>query len=134
MKLVSALVAGFLFGLGLVVSGMINPAKIIGFLDIAGAWDPSLVIVMAAALTVTFVGYRLVWRRKAPLFEPSFQQPAASVIDRRLLIGAGVFGVGWGLAGFCPGPAISAAALGHLEPYLFIAAMLIGMMARRLVK
>lgn len=134
MKHASALAAGLLFGLGLVVSGMINPAKIIGFLDIAGAWDPSLVLVMAAALVVTFVGYRLVWRRKAPLFEPAFQQPTASAIDRPLLIGAGVFGVGWGLAGFCPGPAISAAALGDIEPYLFIAAMLAGMVARRLVK
>ncbi|GAB4520310.1 MAG: hypothetical protein Kow00133_06700 [Amphiplicatus sp.] len=134
MKHVSALVAGLLFGLGLVVSDMINPAKIIGFLDVAGAWDPSLALVMAAAVATTSAGYRVVWRRKTPWFEPAFQQPAARAVDRQLLIGAGIFGVGWGLAGFCPGPAISAAALGDLEPYLFIVAMLAGMMTRRLVK
>lgn len=134
MKHVSALVAGLLFGLGLVISDMINPAKVISFLDVTGAWDPSLILVMAAAVATTYVGYRVVWRCNAPLFEPTFQQPTARAVDRPLIIGSGVFGVGWGLAGFCPGPAISAAALGDLEPYLFIAAMLAGMLARRLVK
>ncbi|MEE2691528.1 MAG: DUF6691 family protein [Pseudomonadota bacterium] len=134
MRIVAALVAGLIFGLGLVISGMVNPAKIIAFLDVAGAWDPSLLFVMAAALAVTFVGYRLVLRRAAPMFETQFHLPATTVIDRNLIMGAAIFGVGWGLSGFCPGPAITAAALGDLQPYAFIAAMLAGMAARRFVR
>lgn len=134
MRIVAALVAGLTFGLGLVISGMVNPAKIIAFLDVAGAWDPSLLFVMAAALAVTFVGYRLVLRRDAPMFETQFHLPATTVIDRSLITGAAIFGVGWGLSGFCPGPAITAAALGDLQPYAFIAAMLAGMAARRFVR
>lgn len=134
MRIVAALLAGLTFGLGLVISGMVNPAKIIAFLDVAGAWDPSLLFVMAAALSVTFVGYRLVLRRAAPMFETQFHLPATTVIDRSLITGAAIFGVGWGLSGFCPGPAITAAALGDLQPYAFIAAMLAGMAARRFVR
>lgn len=127
----AALAAGLLFGAGLVVSGMIDPARIIGFLDIAGGFDPTLLIVMAAALSVTALGYRLARLRAAPVFAPSFPGPPPAAIDARLVGGAALFGAGWGLAGFCPGPAISAAALGRVEPLLFLAAMLAGMMARR---
>ncbi len=127
MRDVSALLVGLLFGAGLTVSGMINPAKIIAFLDIAGAWDPSLLVVMAAALAVSFIGYRIVLARQKPVFEPSFQVPVKTVIDRPLLVGSALFGAGWGLAGLCPGPAVSAAALGQPAVYAFIAAMLAGM-------
>ena len=127
MRVISALLVGLLFGAGLTVSGMINPAKIIAFLDIAGAWDPSLLVVMAAALAVSFIGYRIVLSRSKPAFESSFQLPAKTVIDRPLLVGSALFGAGWGLAGLCPGPAVSAAALGRPAIYAFIAAMLAGM-------
>ncbi|MFN3960437.1 MAG: DUF6691 family protein [Parvularculaceae bacterium] len=127
MRVVSALLAGLVFGLGLTISGMINPAKIIGFLDVTGAWDPSLLVVMASALTVSFAGYRLVLARGKPAFEPSFQLPTKTVIDRPLLVGSALFGAGWGFAGLCPGPAISAAVLGSPSVYAFLAAMLAGM-------
>ena len=130
MRIVSALLVGLLFGAGLTVSGMINPAKIIAFLDVAGAWDPSLLIVMAAALAVSIIGYRIVLARQKPAFEPGFQLPTKTVIDRPLLAGSALFGAGWGLAGLCPGPAVAAAALGHPAIYAFIAAMLAGMAMR----
>lgn len=130
MRVLSALLVGVLFGLGLTISGMINPAKIIAFLDIAGAWDPSLLVVMASALAVSFVGYRIVLAREKPVFEPSFQLPTKTQIDRPLLIGAALFGAGWGLAGLCPGPAISAAALGHGEIYVFLVALAAGMLLK----
>lgn len=134
MRIASSFFIGLLFGLGLVVSQMVNPAKIVAFLDLAGEWDPSLAVVMAAALVTTFVGYRLVLKRQKPAFEETFNIPANTVIDRPLLIGAGIFGVGWGLAGLCPGPGISAAALGGIAPWTFVVAMLAGMGARGLVK
>lgn len=127
MRLLSALAVGLLFGLGLTISGMIDPAKIIGFLDVTGDWNPSLIVVMGSALLVSFIGYKFVLARERPLFEPSFQLPAKVTIDRPLLVGAAIFGVGWGLAGLCPGPAISAAALGRPEVFAFLAAMIAGM-------
>lgn len=134
MRIASSFLIGLLFGIGLVVSQMINPDKIVGFLDIAGDWDPSLAVVMAAALGTTFLGYRLTLKRAKPAFENSFQLPTKTVIDRPLLAGAGIFGVGWGLAGLCPGPGVSAAALGGVAPWAFVAAMLAGMWARGVVK
>lgn len=134
MRSVSSFLIGVLFGLGLVVSQMINPAKIIAFLDLTGDWDPSLLVVMGVALFTTFVGYRFVLARQRPLLGGQFQLPTATVIDRPLLIGAGLFGVGWGLAGLCPGPGISAAALGGAAPWGFVAAMLVGMWARGFVR
>ncbi len=134
MRIFSSFMVGLLFGLGLVISQMVNPAKIIGFLDIAGNWDPSLIVVMGVALLTTLVGYRIVFTRQKPLFEDEFTLPAKTVIDRPLLIGAGIFGVGWGMAGLCPGPAISAGAIGGVAPWGFIAAMLVGMQMRRFVK
>ncbi|MCB2113393.1 MAG: DUF6691 family protein [Parvularculaceae bacterium] len=127
MRVLSALFVGVLFGLGLTISEMINPAKIIAFLDVSGKWDPSLLLVMASALAVSFVGYRIALSRRAPLFGAAFQLPSKSTIDRPLIIGAGLFGVGWGLAGLCPGPAVSAISLGKVEIYVFLIAMFAGM-------
>lgn len=126
-RLLSAFIAGLIFGLGLVIAGMINPVKVQNFLDVAGSWDPSLAFVMGGALTVTAIGYRVVLRRASPLFEPGFLLPTLRKPDLRLLGGAALFGVGWGLAGFCPGPAIAAAGAGVTEVYIFLAAMLAGM-------
>ena len=134
MRVVSAFLIGLLFGLGLVVSQMINPAKIIGFLDIAGDWDPTLLVVMASALATTFLGYRLVLQRGKPALDALFRLPTNTVIDRPLLIGAGLFGVGWAMAGLCPGPAISAAAVGGPAPWIFVAAMACGMQGQRLMR
>jgi hypothetical protein len=127
MRAFAALLVGLLFGLGLTISGMIDPAKIIAFLDVFGEWDPSLLVVMAAALAVSFIGYRIVLARAKPVFETSFQLPTRTVIDRPLLIGSALFGAGWGLSGLCPGPAVSAAALGNGEVYVFLIALLAGM-------
>lgn len=104
----SALIAGLVFGLGLTFSEMVNPAKVLAFLDILGNWDPSLAFVMGAALLVTAIGYRIVWRAERPLFATEFQVPGNRSIDTRLATGAILFGAGWGLVGLCPGPAISA--------------------------
>ncbi|MGX6646581.1 DUF6691 family protein [Maricaulaceae bacterium MS644] len=123
-RLLTSLLAGLIFGAGLIVSGMINPAKVQNFLDITGAWDPSLALVMGAALIVTGIGYKLVLRLPHPLFDTKFQIPALTAIDAKLLGGAAMFGLGWGLAGFCPGPAITAAALLRGEVFIFLAAML----------
>lgn len=122
-----ALLSGLLFGLGLVISRMIDPAKVLGFLDLAGRWDASLAFVMAAAVVVAGAGFRMARGRAAPLLDERFRSPERSALDRPLIGGALLFGVGWGLAGFCPGPALTALALGRLEPFVFVAAMLAGM-------
>jgi uncharacterized membrane protein YedE/YeeE len=122
----AALGAGTLFGIGLVVSQMIDPGKVLAFLDIAGRWDPSLALVMAAALAVAIPGFRLTAARRAPMFGGSFDQPRQRPIDGRLLAGAAVFGTGWGLVGFCPGPAIAALAFGKWQALVFVLAMLTG--------
>ena len=103
MRILINLIAGILFGLGLLVSGMANPAKVLNFLDLAGMWDPSLAFVMAGAIAVTLPGYRLVFRRSAPLLSDRFRLPTSTAIDYRLILGAAVFGIGWGRSGFCPG-------------------------------
>lgn len=126
-------VAGLLFGAGLTVSGMVNPAKVQNFLDIAGTWDPSLAFVMGAAVVVTFVGYRVAWERGRPLFDTTFQLPTPTVIDARLIGGSALFGIGWGLGGFCPGPAISSLGTGGEGVWVFVAAMFAGMWAARQV-
>lgn len=122
----AALLAGVLFGVGLTVSQMINPRKVLAFLDLAGDWDPSLALTMGGALLVTAIGYRVVLRRPRPAWDDAFRLPGKSPVTLRLVSGAALFGVGWGLGGYCPGPAISAVASGALEPWLFIAAMLAG--------
>ncbi len=127
MPVVISLLAGVLMGLGLAVSGMIDPAKVLNFLDLAGDWDPTLVIVMASALVTTMAGYRLVLSRGVPLFAPSFSLPRRRDIDLQLIAGAALFGIGWGLAGFCPGPAVAALTSLRAEPFLFVAAMAAGM-------
>mgnify|MGYP000311826769 CR=1 FL=1 len=132
MKILSALVFGAIFGLGIAISGMINPAKVLNFFDIAGSWDPSLAFVMAGALAVAMPGYALVLRRRArPLLAPTFSLPARKIIDRQLVGGAAVFGIGWGIAGFCPGGALPALALFDRDTVLFLAAMIAGMVAAR---
>jgi uncharacterized membrane protein YedE/YeeE len=133
MRSAASLAVGILFGLGLVISGMANPQRVIGFLDITGEWDPSLLFVMAGALAVSFVGYRLVLARSRPLLEESFHLPVKVEIDRALIIGSALFGVGWGLAGFCPGPGVTALAFGDIQPWIFVAAMLAGMAVKSLV-
>ena len=131
MKLLAAFASGLLFGAGLIVSGMSNPAKVLNFLDFAGTWtgtwDPSLALVMAGALVVTAIGYRLALARGAPVCEPEFQLPPRTVIDRPLLAGAVLFGMGWGLGGFCPGPAFVALTQDGASTIAFVACMLIGM-------
>ncbi|MCI5106812.1 MAG: YeeE/YedE family protein [Pseudomonadales bacterium] len=124
----SIFVAGFLFGLGLVVSGMSNPAKVVGFLDVAGNWDPSLILVMGGGLLVTVPAFHLVLKNSQPLFEEKFFLPTLKAVDSKLVAGAVLFGIGWGIAGFCPGPAL--AALVSLNPLvlLFLAAMIGGML------
>ena len=134
MKLVYAWLTGLVFGLGIAISGMMNPAKVLNFFDIAGTWDPSLAFVMGGAVTVTFIGYRLVWRRPAPLFERAFQLPPARQIDLRLIGGSALFGIGWGIAGFCPGAAIPALGTGRWEVALFVAAVIVGLGLARLVR
>lgn len=120
--------SGLLFGLGLTVSGMINPAKVIGFLDIAGAWDPSLALVMAAGLAVTVPSFHFILKQKRPLFEAKFFLPGKSELDVRLILGAVCFGIGWGLAGLCPGPALAAITSLDSSVLSFVAAMIAGML------
>lgn len=127
MRIIVALFAGVLFGLGLAVSGMINPAKVIGFLDVAGAWDPTLAFVMGGALLVTVPAFRAILKRPRPVLADGFSLPTKSALDARLLGGATLFGVGWGLSGFCPGPAVAALVTGLAPVVAFAAAMLAGM-------
>lgn len=126
-SIATALPAGLLFGLGLAVSGMIDPAQVLGFLDVAGAWNPSLAFVLVGAVAVSAAGYALARRWTRPLFAAKFDLPAAAAIDIRLVLGAAIFGVGWGLAGFCPGPAIASLSLGLPHSIAFVIAMLVGM-------
>ena len=132
LRTITSLAAGVMFGLGLIVSGMANPAKIQNFLDLAGTWDPSLAFVMAAAVSVTFVGYRILGPQPRPLFAEKFFWPTAKDIDAPLLTGATIFGLGWGLSGFRPGPALTALPLLADGTLAFVPAMLIGMWAARI--
>lgn len=119
---------GALFAVGLAVSGMTKPSKVVGFLDVAGAWDASLLFVMVGAIAVHFIAYRLIVRRNSPLFDVTFHLPTRKDIDGRLVAGAAIFGVGWGLGGFCPGPGLVAAGGGALAPLVFVAGMTLGML------
>ncbi len=123
----SAFLAGLVFGLGLLVSGMANPAKVLGFLDLAGPWDPSLGLVMVGAILIGFFTFRVVGQRQHSLLGEPMRIPARRDIDRRLVLGSLGFGVGWGLAGFCPGPAITALGAGEAKAVVFVLAMLAGM-------
>jgi uncharacterized membrane protein YedE/YeeE len=124
---IAALAAGLLFGLGLVISGMINPQKVLGFLNFAGDWDGSLALVMAGALLTLGTLQRFILRRPTPLLGEKFYLPTAKIIDAPLLVGAMLFGLGWGLAGLCPGPAMAGLSLGITENTVFVIAMLAGM-------
>ncbi len=128
----SALAAGILFGLGLAVSQMTNPMKVLAFLDVAGAWDPSLAVVMIAAGTVYAAAFRTAQARPAPLFAGAFQFPTRTDIDAPMVVGSVLFGAGWGLAGLCPAPAITALISGQRKAFLFLGAMLVGMLIYRL--
>ena len=127
MHLIAALVAGLIFGLGLILSGMTDPSKVIGFLDLAGPWDPSLAFVMGGAVLVGLVAFRIARTRSKTILGGPLRLPEATHIDRRLLLGGLAFGVGWGLAGFCPGPALASLATGGSKALIFTAAMLVGM-------
>jgi len=127
----AGLITGFLFGLGLCLSGMTSPAVIQGFLDIAGAWNPALVFVMAAGVAVTFLGYRFLVPKARPLWESRFSLPTATRVDAPLLAGAAIFGIGWGLAGYCPGPAVVSLASGRMSVFIFVLSMLAGMILVR---
>jgi uncharacterized membrane protein YedE/YeeE len=131
MRIVAALLIGLVFGCGILVSGMSNPAKVVNFFDVAGAWDPSLAFVMGGGLLVNIVGYRMALRRKAPLLMPSFSLPALTRVDAALVGGSAVFGVGWGLSGVCPGGLIPVLGIGRSEPLLFLAGLLAGIVVAR---
>ena len=129
-KLISALAAGALFGLGLAVSGLANPDKVLQFLRIGPGWSPALLFAMAAGIAVTFAGYKWVLQR-GPVLEEKLHLPTKTELDKRLMAGAAIFGAGWGLAGFCPGPAIVGMSTGMPEPFAFVAAMIVGAQIQR---
>lgn len=131
MKIAANLLVGLIFGIGLIVSGMANPAKVLNFLDLTGTWDPSLAFVMGGAVLVTLVGYWLTLRRSAPLFDTQFHVPPVSQIDASLIWGSALFGIGWGLGGLCPGPALVALPLMALGALAFVPAMIVGIAVAR---
>lgn len=127
LRAAAGLASGLVFGLGLAVSGMMNPAKVIGFLDVAGNWDPTLAFVMGGALLVAVPAYRFIPKRGRPVLEEEFSLPKKKAVDAPLVWGSAIFGVGWGLVGFCPGPALAALGTGLTPVFAFVAAMLAGM-------
>jgi uncharacterized membrane protein YedE/YeeE len=132
IRLVSSFFVGAIFGLGIAISGMANPAKVLNFFDILGTWDPSLIFVMGGALVTAAIGYTLVFGRQSkPLLDEAFQLPKKRSIDFRLLAGSATFGIGWGIAGFCPGGAIPALGLGYSQTFIFVAAMASGIVIAR---
>lgn len=133
MKLFSALLAGLIFGAGLTLSGMVNPARVLGFLDLAGNWDPTLAFVLTGAVLASAAGYAMQRRLARPAFDPAFAIPTSRTIDLRLVAGSALFGIGWGLAGFCPGPAVASLSLGYGKGVIFVVAMLAGMILFRLL-
>jgi uncharacterized membrane protein YedE/YeeE len=134
MHIVSAFIVGLAFGIGLIVAGMTNPAKVQGFLDLAGNWDPSLAFVMGGAILVGLVAFRFAGKRERSLLGEAMRLPTATRIDRRLVLGGLAFGAGWGLAGFCPGPALASLATGGGKALIFTGAMLAGMLAFELLE
>lgn len=133
-RVLMAGIIGLVFGTGIAISGMANPAKVLNFFDLAGAWDPSLAFVMGGALLVTGLGYRFVLKRDKPILETRFHLPGNRKLDAPLLAGSAVFGVGWGISGFCPGGAIPALGLGEASAWTFVGAMLVGIFAARTIR
>ncbi|MCL4153755.1 UNVERIFIED_CONTAM: hypothetical protein GTU68_047648 [Idotea baltica] len=133
MHLVASYGVGVIFGLGIMLSGMINPAKVLNFFDLAGSCDPSLAFVMGGALAVTAIGYRLVLRRPAPLLSRAFSLPTKTEVDRRLVGGAALFGIGWGIAGFCPGGSLPAIGTGRYEVFIFTGALIAGILIAKTI-
>ena len=131
LRTLAAGAIGLVFGTGIAISGMANPAKVLNFFDIFGTWDPSLAFVMAAALTVTAIGYRFVLKRPKPVLEPKFHVPGNRKLDVPLIAGSAAFGIGWGITGFCPGGAIPALGLGEPSAGIFVASMLAGIATAR---
>lgn len=131
-KTLAALLSGVVFGLGLAVSGLANPDKVLQFLTLSPDWSPALLFTMGAGILVSFAGYKWVLQR-GPVFEDELQLPTNNKLDRRLIAGAIIFGAGWGLAGFCPGPAIVGLSTGMIEPLIFVAALIVGSQIQRLV-
>lgn len=134
MLIFTSLLAGLVFGLGLIVSGMANPAKVLGFLDLTGAWDPSLALVMAGAIAVSFFAFLFARNRAHSLIGADMKLPGARQIDRRLIGGSLLFGIGWGVAGFCPGPGLVGVGLGEVKALVFVTAMLFGMVVFELLE
>ncbi len=131
MQVLAAGIVGIIFGVGILLSGMSNPAKVLNFFDVAGTWDPSLAFVMASAVVVTAVGYKLVLGLKQPLLAETFHLPMSKIIDAKLIGGSAVFGIGWGLSGFCPGGLVPVLAIGRLEPLIFFAGLIGGLLVAR---
>jgi hypothetical protein len=131
MRLIVTYLIGLVFGVGISLSGMANPAKVLNFFDVFGTWDPSLAFVMGGAVVVAFLGYRVVLKRPAPMYDPHFQVPTSRTIDARLIGGSAVFGIGWGIAGFCPGGALPALGTGNPSVLIFTAALVAGIFLAR---
>lgn len=131
MRYLILLAIGILFGLGLSVSGMINPAKVLNFFDIAGSWDPSLAFVMGGALLIALPGYRWIFRRGRPIIDVDFDLPLKQAVDMRLILGAAIFGLGWGLVGLCPGPALAGIGTGSIDILIFVIALIAGIFLSR---
>ncbi|MEJ6394525.1 DUF6691 family protein [Gymnodinialimonas sp. 2305UL16-5] len=134
MRLLATYVIGLIFGLGISISGMANPAKVLNFFDLFGHWDPSLIFVMGGALITTFIGYKLAFGREAPVLADSFALPTSRLIDAKLIGGAAIFGLGWGIAGFCPGGALPALGTGRWEVFAFVAALIAGIVLAKLIQ
>lgn len=134
MRMITSYLIGLIFGVGISISGMANPAKVLNFFDVAGTWDPSLAFVMGGALAVTFLGYRFVLKRPEPFLADAFHLPMRRELDLRLIGGSAVFGVGWGIAGFCPGGALPALGTGRAEVFIFVAALLAGILIANLMQ
>lgn len=133
MKLIISFIVGLIFGFGISISGMINPAKVINFFDIMGNWDPSLIFVMAGGLIVTSIGYKFILTKPTPQFEKKFDLPRQQKIDIKLIIGAALFGIGWGISGFCPGGALPALGTGQTDVIIFCTAMVAGIFATKFI-
>jgi uncharacterized membrane protein YedE/YeeE len=133
MRFVTAYIAGLIFGIGIALSGMANPAKVLNFFDIAGTWDPSLAFVMGGALAVTMLGYQVVLRRDGPRYARMFHLPPPRDIDPKLVGGSALFGIGWGIAGFCPGGVLPVIGMGRMDIFVFVAALVAGILLTKLV-